>query len=54
MVMKRYGLLLSSSEEGQPVEIRVEVEAESEESAKLRVPKLYMDKGYVVKEVEEL
>ena len=53
-MLKRYGLLLSSSGEGDPVEIRLEVEAESEESAKLRIPRLYVDKGYDVKEVKEI
>lgn len=52
--MKRYGLLLSSTGEQDPVEIRLEVEAESEESAKLKVPKLYLDKGYAVEEVREM
>ena len=53
-MLRRYGLLLSSSEKGDPVEIRLEVEAESAESAKLRVPRLYVDKGYEVKEVKEI
>lgn len=53
-MLRRYGLLLSSSGEGDPVEIRLEVEAESEESAKLRIPSVYKDKGYVVKEVKEI
>lgn len=53
--MKRYGLLLSNSGEAvDPVEIRLEIEAESAESAKLKVPKLYLDKGYAVEEVREM
>ena len=52
-MLRRYGLLLSSTEKEDPVEIRLEVEAESAESAKLRIPRLYVDKGYEVKEVKE-
>ena len=54
VVMKRYGLLLSSTAEGEPKELRLEIEAESEEAAKLRVPVLYRDKGYEIKEVTEI
>ena len=54
VVTRRYELLLSSTEEGEPKELRLELFAESEESAKLKVPKLYLGKGYEVREVKEI
>lgn len=53
-MVKKYELLLSSTEDGYPVEVRLELEAESKDSVLLKIPKLYLDKGYTVKEIKEL
>ena len=54
VVVKKYELLLSSTAEGEPEELRLELEAESKDSVLLKIPKLYLDKGYTVKEIKEL